>query len=211
LESLLQALAVEVDPPTAVSDPARARAVHVADSLVAAGLPELREATAVADIGSGAGFPGLPLALALPEARVDLIDSSKRSCAVIDRLIAAAGIQNARSLPYRVEEWGAGEGRESYGAVTARALASLAVLVEYAAPLLEPGGVLIAWKGKRREDEEVVGDAASETVGLSAASVREVQPFPEARDRHLYVFEKIAPTPDRFPRRPGMAAKRPLG
>jgi 16S rRNA (guanine527-N7)-methyltransferase len=72
-------------------------------------------------------------------------------------------------------------------------------------------GVLVAWKGARSASEEAGGAAAAAAVGLAAEEVRHVEPFPAARDRHLHVYRKIAPTPERFPRRAGMAAKRPLG
>jgi 16S rRNA (guanine527-N7)-methyltransferase len=95
--------------------------------------------------------------------------------------------------------------------VTARAVAALPVLVEYAAPLLRAGGALVAWKGARDPDEEAAGAGAAAALGLEVGAVLHVKPFPEARERHLHVFRKIAPTPAGFPRRPGMAAKRPLG
>jgi 16S rRNA (guanine527-N7)-methyltransferase len=185
--------------------------VHVADSLAALELPQLRQAQALADIGSGAGFPGLVLAAALPHARVDLIESARRKCEVIERLAAAAGIANARAVPARVEEWAAGEGREAYDVVTARALASLAVLVEYAAPLLRAGGALVAWKGARDPDEELAGERAAREVGLQRGDVVPVTPYEGSRNRHLHLYLKVRPTPERFPRRPGAAAKRPLG
>ncbi len=209
-ERLLDALAAERKPPTKVIEREDARDLHVRDSLAGLELGPLATARRIGDIGSGAGFPGLPLALALPRAQVDLIESNKRSCAVIERLAAAAGIGNARVVPERVEDWAAGGGRGAYDVVTARALASLAVLVEYAAPLLEPGGALVAWKGRRDPDEELAGEAAAAEVGLMAGEIRAVHPFESARDRHLHVFEKVAETPERFPRRAGVAAKRPL-
>lgn len=184
--------------------------VHVADSLVGLEIPQLRRASSVADVGAGAGFPGLPLAAALCDARVDLVESSRRKCAVIDRLIAAAGLHNARSVASRAEEWAGGTGREAYASVTARAVASLAVLVEYAAPLLGPGGVLVAWKGARDPVEEAGGEAAGARLGFSPGEILRVWPFEGARDRHLHVYEKVGETPDDFPRRPGRAAKRPL-
>ena len=178
LERLLAALAAEPDPPTTVRDPARAAALHVADSLSALELPELSAAARIGDVGAGAGFPGLALATALPGASVDLIEASTRKCAVIERLIAAAEIPNARAVGVRAEGWAVGEGREAYDAVTARALAPLAVVCEYAAPLLRDGGALIAWKGARDGDEERSGDAAAAELGRSLAEVRPVVPFP---------------------------------
>jgi 16S rRNA (guanine527-N7)-methyltransferase len=101
--------------------------------------------------------------------------------------------------------------RDAFDLVTARAVASLPVLVEYAAPLLRLGGQLVAWKGARDEAEELGGEAAGRAVGLSPVRVGRVSPFPGAHSRHLHFYAKTAPTPARFPRRPGMARKRPLG
>src|SRR3954447_11475908 len=127
LRRLLAALAAEPDPHTTVSDPARALDVHLRDSLVALAVPALRDAEAVVDIGSGAGFPGLPLAIALPGARFDLVESASRKVVVSERLAAAAGAANARSVHARVEEWAAADGRGAYDVATARAVAPLAV------------------------------------------------------------------------------------
>jgi 16S rRNA (guanine527-N7)-methyltransferase len=209
LERLLEALLAEPDPPTTVRDPAAAVDVHVADSLAGLEVPELRAAGSVADIGAGAGFPGLVLAAALPHARVDLVEAARRKCEVIERLAAAAGI-DARAVPGRAEEWAADEGRAAYAAVTARAVAPLAVLAEYAAPLLRDGGVLVAWKGARDDAEEAAGTAAAGILGLDGPRVVPVRPYKGSRNRHLYVYSKVRETPDRFPRRTGVAAKRPL-
>jgi 16S rRNA (guanine527-N7)-methyltransferase len=212
---LLEALAAEPDPHTTVSDPEAALEVHVADSLSGLEVPELAAARRIADIGSGAGFPGLVLAIALPRAQVDLIESSGRKTAVMDRLIQAAELSNARSITARVEDFartpGAlGVGGEAYDAVTARAVGPLALLVEYAAPLLRAEGVLVAWKGARDSAEEASGAAAAAKVGMAVKDVIPVQPYETSENRHLHIFRKIAPTPPEFPRRAGMARKRPL-
>ena len=214
-QPLLAALAAEPDPHTTVSDPEAALEVHVADSLSALEVAELFRARRIADIGAGAGFPGLVLAIAIPRAQVDLIESARRKTAVIDRLIQAAELTNARSITARAEDYArdppaVGGGREAYDAVTARAVGALAVLVEYAAPLLRPDGVLVAWKGARDQAEESAGDAAAEKVGMAVREVLAVQPYPASENRHLHVYRKIAPTPPAYPRRAGMARKRPL-
>ena len=202
LIALLEALASEADPPTTVSDPVDE---HVADSL--SGLPHLGSPARIADIGSGIGFPGLALAAALPSSQVTLIESQRRAADVAERLRIAAGLRNAHVVNERVESLSL---RESFDVVTARAVAPLAVLVEYAAPLLADGGQLVAWKGARDEVEELGGVEAGRIVGLSPVRVVPVTPFPGAHSRHLHFYAKTAPTPDRFPRRPGMARKRPL-
>ena len=209
-ERLIAALASEPDPPTTVREPAAILARHVADSLAGLEVDALSGARTVADIGAGAGFPGLALALARPEAGpFDLVESARRKSEVIDRLIAASGAANARAVVSRAEDWGR-ERREAYDAVTARAVAALPVLCEYAAPLLRPGGVLVAWKGARDEGEDRAGARAAAELGLRSVDVLFVRPFAGAHSRHLHVYEKVAPTPERFPRRAGLAAKRPL-
>ena len=144
------------------------------------------------------------------------MDSAGRKTAVVDRLIRAGSVSSARSITTRAEELGRvpgalGGGRDAYDAVTARALGPLSLLVEYAAPLLREGGVLVAWKGARNGDEEAAGAAAAEQVGMAVDDVLPVEPFPSSENRHLHVLRKISPTPAGFPRRPGMARKRPLG
>jgi len=210
-DALLSALESSDDAPSTVRDRSAALGRHVADSLSGLAVERLRFARTVADIGAGAGFPGLPLALALPQARVDLLESRARSADVIERFARAAGASNAHAVTARAEEWAAAAGAGAYDVVTARAVAALAVVAEYAAPLLRVGGALVAWKGARDAEEEAAGDAASARLGLELRTVHVVVPFAGARRRHLHVFEKVAPTPAGFPRRAGMARKRPLG
>lgn len=209
LARILAALAREPDPHTSV-DPLEAVNVHVADSLAGVEIDGLRTARRIADIGAGAGFPGLVLAAALAHARVDLVEAARRKAAVIERLIDAGPLTNARAVAERAEDW-ARQHREVYDAVTARAVAPLAVLAEYAAPLLCTGGVLVAWKGRRDPDDEAAGDAAAAQLGLDPAQVLPVTPYSGSRNRHLHVYTKVTETPERFPRRAGMASKRPLG
>jgi 16S rRNA (guanine527-N7)-methyltransferase len=108
----------------------------------------------------------------------------------------------------RAEEWP--DGAEACDAVTARALAPLSVIYEYAAPLLRPGGVVVAWKGEVPQSEAADAGAAAGILGLAQAAPRAVQPFPGSQRRTLHVARKVSPTPSNFPRRPGIAAKRPL-
>jgi len=209
LASLAAALAREADPPTTIREPADVIDRHLADSLEGLRIPALAGADTIADLGSGAGFPGLPLAIALPGSRVDLVESQRRKCATIERLAAAAGASNARAVPARAEEWARAEGGGAYATVTARAVASLAVLVEYAAPLLRHGGVLVAWKGRPDPAEEEAAAAAAALVGMAPQATTTASPFPGAA-RSLYVYSKVKDTPGFVPRRAGMASKRPL-
>lgn len=187
--------------PTTVAG-ADARRVHVDDSLVA--LPWLPDGR-IADLGSGAGIPGLVLAAARPASQFTLVESARRKCAFIRETAAAMGLENVEVRHARAEEVDG-----AFDGVCARALASLAVLCEYAAPLLVTGGRAIFWKGEVPAGEEADGRHAASVLGLSEPEVVPVEPFPGSQRRTLWLFSKVGPTPDRFPRRPGMAIKRPL-
>ncbi|HET8953762.1 MAG TPA: RsmG family class I SAM-dependent methyltransferase [Solirubrobacteraceae bacterium] len=208
LTALLALQATDPAASTTVRDPAVAVDRHVADSLSALVLDEVRSARRIADIGSGAGWPGLALAAALPAAHVSLVESATRHCRYLERAVAEAGLGNAAVVHARAEAWPEGIG--AHDLVTARALAALPVLCEYAAPLLAAGGALVAWKGAVEPAELADGRAAAGVLGLGPEEPVRVVPFAGARDHTLHVFRKIAPTPERFPRRPGMAVKRPL-
>ncbi len=209
LAIMLRVLAADEHAPTAIRAPEQAARSHVADSLVALDLDAVRTAARIADLGSGAGFPGLALAVALPAATVTVIESQRRKCEFLERLCAAAGIENAQVVCSRAEEWH--EGALRCDVVVARALAPQPVVLEYAAPLLRMGGTLVDWRGRREQAAEEAGDRAAALLGLERVEVRRVVPFEGATDRHLHVFVKTAETPARFPRRAGMARKRPLG
>lgn len=215
LDLLLTALEAEPDPPTTARVRDDAIRTHVADSLTGLEVADLHSAGRIADIGAGAGFPGLVLAVALPRASIDLIEAAGRKTAVIDRLLQAAKLANARSVTARAEDWAKAPppmgGRDSYDAVTARALDHLVVVAEYASPLLKADGVLVAWKGARDETEEAEATAAAERLGMALEATRPVEPFAGAEHRHLVVMRKVAPTPGGLPRRAGIARKRRLG
>jgi 16S rRNA (guanine527-N7)-methyltransferase len=210
LELILALLAEERASVSSVVD-RRAWQVHVVDSLTGLEVPELRAADRIADVGAGAGFPGLVLAVALPQAQVDLIESVGRKCEFMRRTIAAAEIPNAMVRDTRSEEWAAQEGHEAYDAVTARAVGRLSTLAELASPLLKPEGVLVAWKGKRDADEEEQLQRAVAALAMSPESILEVGNRAGSEHRHLHVIRKNGPTPENLPRRPGMAKKRPRG
>jgi 16S rRNA (guanine527-N7)-methyltransferase len=209
LAAVLSMLETDEHAPTAVRAAGLAAEVHVADSLAALALEAIRGARRIADLGAGAGFPGLPLAIAVPGAEVRLVESQRRKCGFLERVCVAAKVENARVICARAEEWRDGLGDND--AIVARALATQPVVLEYAAPLLRLGGTLVDWRGKRvRAEEETVARAA-EDLGMRRAEIRRVVPFEGARNLHLHVFVKTRETPARFPRRAGIARKRPLG
>lgn len=210
LEPMLTMLATDPASLSSVTDPDLGTGVHLLDSLSGTVLKELENPESVVDIGSGAGFPGIPLAAARPLSNFDLIDSVGRKVEFIQRVIERLGLSNARAIKVRSEDWALAEGRDSYAVATARAVAPLAVLAELASPLLGEGGSLIAWKGARETEDEKALEAIGEKLAMSLERIVAVRPFPESRERHFYVVRKTGATPERLPRRPGMARKRPF-
>jgi 16S rRNA (guanine527-N7)-methyltransferase len=210
LEIVLELLAVERASVSSVTDD-RAWQVHVEDSLTGLEVPGLHEAKRIADLGAGAGFPGLVLAVALPDAQIDLVESVARKTVFITRAAEAVGIANATALNARAEDLARGNRRESYDIVTARAVGRLSTLAELASPLLRKNGLLIAWKGRRDEDEEAQMSRASEALAMTPESILDVGHRAGSEHRHLHVIRKSAPTPSNLPRNPGIAKKRPKG
>jgi 16S rRNA (guanine527-N7)-methyltransferase len=213
LVPVLELLAADPASLSSVRDPADAWRVHVEDSL--SGLDLVGSPARLADVGSGAGFPGLVLAAALPQTRVDAIESVRRKSAFIERAIAAAGLENARVIDARSEEWAlepdpAG-GREAYDVVTARAVGRLATLAELASPLLRDGGLLVAWKGRRDAEEEAELERAVERLAMKPERVLDAGELAGSPNRHLHTARKTGSTPPGLPRRPGIAKKRPFG
>lgn len=197
--------------PVSPTSAAQAREVHIADSLSGLEFEQLRAARRIGDLGSGAGLPGLVLAAALPDARIDLIESASRKCEFLSEAVERMGIANAHVVCERSEEWAATDGREAYDAVTARAVGVLAELAELASPLLAEAGLLFAWRGRREPEQEEALARASGRLAMEPVEVRPVEPYPGSRDRHIHLLRKNGPTPNDLPRRAGMASKRPFG
>lgn len=192
---------------SAVRDMDAAISLHVVDSLSGLQLDEIRDAPGLLDIGSGGGFPGLALAAVLPDVPVALVESERRKAAWLVR--ASAGFPNVRVVADRSETLARAE-RDAHPVVTARALGPLPVVLELAAPLLARRGRLVAWRGRRDADDQVAAAAAAGELGMSFAGDPDAAPIP-GMSRYFSIWEKTADTPVRYPRRPGMAAKRPLG
>lgn len=195
---------------SSVRDPEEIRRIHFSDSFSGLILPEVRAATRVLDLGSGAGFPGIPLALALPETGFTLVDSVGRKADFIAGAISDLGLDNATAVHARSEDLARGPEREAFDLVTARAVAPLDALAELAAPLLTPEGALVAWKGEPEREGEAALSLIGDRIAMRLDRVVPVRPYPESRERHLYVVTRTGACPDELPRRPGMARKRPL-
>ena len=207
LATVVELVSTDSHAPTSVTAPAEVVDVHIADSLSALSVLDELAPGLIADLGSGAGFPGIPLAVARPAVGVDLVEASRRSCEFLGRVRAALGLERLRVVNRRAEEWAREEGRTRYDVVVVRAVAALPVLLEYGAPLLREEGPMVAWKGG--EDEPGASEAA-EMVGMELVGVVPTRPYPASRSRRLYLYRRVRAFPEFLPRRPGMARKRPL-
>jgi 16S rRNA (guanine527-N7)-methyltransferase len=178
---------------TSLSDKAQARRLHLVDALRAA--PFLEKGPVI-DVGSGGGSPGIPLAGACPELRFDLLESVRKKCDFLARW--AEEFDNVSVVCLRAEEHARGGGRDAYGTAVARALASPQVAAEWCLPMLRPGGRAVLFVGPSA-DAGAVAKAARMLAG-------ELEDSPPG----FLLLRKIGSTPERFPRRPGIARKRPL-
>jgi 16S rRNA (guanine527-N7)-methyltransferase len=184
---------------TAITDPEEARRVHLEDALAA--LPFV-EAGPLVDVGSGGGSPGLPLAAARRDLAVELLEANGKKCAFLRRF--EAELPNVSVVCARAEEHAAGAGRDAYATAVARALAEPPVAVEWCLPLVRPGGRLVLYAGEA--DERRAAAAAAHVAGR----LDEIAAVAGSERRRLLVFTKLDATPARFPRRSGVARKRPL-
>jgi 16S rRNA (guanine527-N7)-methyltransferase len=184
---------------------------HVLDSLAA--LPLLRRLGVgeFVDLGSGGGYPGLPLAIALPARRVLLVDSVAKKARFLEVVAEAVGVAGFVAVAAaRAEDLAADPAqRGRWPAVVARAVAALPELAELALPLLRPGGHLVAWKRQPLEAELRAGERAFRRLGGRLTGVENVT-VPGLEDHVLAVVEKVAPTPAEFPRSPAARSRRPL-
>ncbi|MGE5527976.1 MAG: 16S rRNA (guanine(527)-N(7))-methyltransferase RsmG [Patescibacteria group bacterium] len=196
---------------TSVTDWPEVLAKHLLDSLAPLALfTPPPGGVRAADLGSGGGFPGLALACAMPGVGFTLIEATRKKADFLARAAAELGLGRVEIWAERSEEAAAGLGRAAFDLVTARAVAGLRVLVELALPLLRPGGVLWAWKGPEAGAEIQGAGPALAALGGEVVETRTYSLPGGFGERALVAVAKTGPTPSRFPRRPGMAEKRPL-
>jgi len=195
---------------TRIVEPAAVARLHLLDALSAVPLlDELGPARAL-DLGSGGGVPGIVLALARPNVAWTLVDSVGKKADALRGFVAALGLTNVSVIAERAETLGRdASAREQFDLVAARACAPLPVLAEYSLPLVRLGGAVVAWKGVIEDGELAGGNAAARQLG-GMQEVREAG-IGVLGDHRFVIIRKLDATPDRFPRRPGQAAKRPLG
>ena len=199
---------------TTVRDPEAIEVRHFLESVAFGRLLSdhglLKDEASVLDIGSGAGFPGLPLQIAFPSVRVTLLESLTKRCVFLQEVVDALGLKHTTVLDGRAEEFGRDSRyREAFDLVVARAVAPMPVLVEYALPFLRLGGYLAATKGSATLRELDESQRALAELGGEHRQTLRFEP-PEGMAQSVILIEKTSPTPSRYPRRPGMASKRPI-
>jgi 16S rRNA (guanine527-N7)-methyltransferase len=196
---------------TAITDPEDVQVRHFLDSLSVVKAVPIRDGMRIMDVGTGAGFPGLPLAIAFPHCDVTLMEATGKKVAFLQHVIAALTLSNVRTLTARAEDAGhLPDQRASYDLVVARAVARLPALLEYLLPLAKLGGRCLAMKGTTAREE---ADSAKRALAILGGKLRAIERIrlPGVSDDHfLVVIDKIAPTPAPYPRKPGVPTKKPL-
>ena len=191
---------------TAITDPEGIAVKHFADSLTALRMIELNAGDRVIDVGTGGGFPGIPLLIARPEIELTMLDSTGKKLAFVSQSVEELGL-SANVVHARAEEAGRGELRESFDFAVSRAVAAMNVLCEYCLPFVKVGGAFLALKGA--EDEVAAAKCAIATLGGELEQNVSYK-LPSGDSRHLVVVRKISQTPTKYPRKPKKIDTKPL-
>ncbi len=196
---------------TAITDPLGIEMKHFLDSLTCLLAMKPRPGDRVVDVGTGAGFPGLPLRIVCPQIQLTLVEATGKKTDFCRHVVQGLGLEGVEVVQARVEDVGHdAEHRQAYDWALARAVAQLPVLVEYLLPLLRVGGKAIALKGETGPAEAHAAEPALRLLGGRVDSVIPIELPRVPESRFLLVLRKTAATPLQFPRRPGVAAKNPL-
>lgn len=193
---------------TSITEPEEIILKHFIDSL---SLAPFVKGLKMADIGTGAGFPGVPLKILLPEVKVYLVDSLAKRLDFLEVVIESLGLTDVETVHARAEDFARDPlYREKFSCVTSRAVARLPVLLEYAVPLLELGGYFLAAKGSQVDEEISESHKALQVLGAEIKDVKRLSLGQEAEHRSIVVVEKLSHTPKGYPRKAGTPAKKPL-
>ena len=194
---------------TAITDPSEFMKKNILDSLTLVGYKQIEGASRILDLGTGGGYPGLPLAINYPDKEFVLADAVKKKLSVIDDIAKKLEISNVSTLHGRAEDLAKDpQYRDAFDLVVSRAVANMATLSEWALPFVRPGGFFVAYKTEDAYDEIAAANRAIESLG---GKLRSIEASISTDSRHVLVFvEKIVETPKRFPRKPNEAKKNPI-
>ena len=193
---------------TSITDPEEIRLKHFEDSLLLLQAVPLTDQTVI-DVGAGAGFPGIPLKIACPEIKLTLLEGTRKKTEFLKHIVSVLSLQEVEIAAARAEDF-AKEKREYFDLAVSRAVAKLNVLCEYCLPLVKIGGIFVAYKEEKAEEEVKAAQTAIQTLGGKLKEIKKVCLPNSDIIRSLVIIDKISPTPPKFPRRAGMAKKRPL-
>lgn len=196
---------------TAITDEKEVYIKHFYDSLTLAKVIPMKKMKSIIDVGTGAGFPAIPLKIAFPHLRVVLLDSLKKRIGFLQEVCAQLELREVETIHGRAEDWGKQKGyRQSFDLATARAVARLNVLSEYCLPFVRVGGVFVAMKGPQVDEEIQEAQKALHVLGKTTCEKKLFTLPEEMGTRHLVVMKKRDQTPKAYPRKAGLPAKQPL-
>lgn len=196
---------------TRITEPEEFLVKHYLDSLVCCRRDEFLKAKKIIDVGTGAGFPGIPLAVMSPDKQFVLMDSLNKRLKIIDELCLDAGITNVQTVHARAEELARNkQHREKYDLCVSRAVANMAVLAEYCLPFIKVGGCLMAYKGPEAAEEAEAAEKAIKLLGGEIQEIYEAKLDQYGISHNILIVKKIKNTASKFPRKAGMPTKEPL-
>ena len=196
---------------TSITDPDEFIIKHYIDSAAIGNFPQMKEAQSVIDVGTGAGFPGIPLAILFPEKEFLLMDSLNKRIKIIEELASEIGLTNVAFRHGRAEELARDKAfRERFDLCVSRAVANLAVLSEYCLPFVKPGGWFAAYKAGAAEEELKGSLQAAELLGGRLEDSKRLNIRGYDLDHRIILVKKIKKTPSKYPRKAGTPAKEPL-
>mgnify|MGYP000119981190 FL=1 len=194
---------------TAITDPNEVILKHFIDSLTIN--KYIKENSTLADVGTGAGFPGIPLKILRPDLKITLVDSLNKRINFLNEVINKLNLVNIETVHSRIEDFGKDKKyRESFDFVTARAVANLAVLSEYLLPIAKVGGQCVCMKGSSVEEELSNGKNAIKVLGGKIKNIDEFVLPDSDMSRNVIIIDKIKNTPNKYPRKAGIPVKEPL-
>ena len=196
---------------TAITEPEEVIRKHFLDSLMICGITGADIAGRAADIGTGAGFPGIPVAIMYPELDMLLVDSLGKRVTFLNECISLTGLENVKAIKARAEEIGKDPlYREQFDIVLSRAVAALPVLCEYCVPLVNTGGYFAAYKSQKAEEEIELAANAIQILGGSLETIEKRSLGENGEERTILIIRKEKSTPSAYPRKAGIPSKRPL-